>query len=424
MQGYLASPQFFSCSLLKRLGWYMDLLIIDSRIDTKDCAIPVLTESDFHPCHPFFIKHQLEPESFSRIYTKGVCETHPYLREVIKKIDYLLSVNGELIIDFFSSSSLYTGGDIIRPISFLMHETSLSLQDRYLLFQKINNGNIFQLHFKKLKSALPSGDSIHRWSFGIVSDGKKNERILDTIRQIEDMKIQEFEVLICGPSPSDHLPENVKVLDDSDLYRDIRIPISSKKNRIIQNAKFNNLVIIHDRIHFSKSWYRDLCMYGNYYDALCTRILDEDTKTRRVIDWAAFEGEINAYQNSNGILYNYKQWSPFIYADGGYLIIKKHLISPILLNPYLNWGEAEDYDFSRRLYLAGVLYNFYEKCYVTSASHRHQGDSTKTFQRIENMVRKKLGVLLGKQHLKRIKMMKLYRKYLEEDILNKGESRE
>jgi hypothetical protein len=35
-----------------------------------------------------------------------------------------------------------------------------------------------------------------------------------------------------------------------------------------------------------------------------------------------------------------------------------------------------------------------------------------------------LGVLLGKQHLKRIKMMKLYRKYLEEDILNKGESRE
>jgi hypothetical protein len=69
---------------------------------------------------------------------------------------------------------------------------------------------------------------------------------------------------------------------------------------------------------------------------------------------------------------SYCSWDSFIYVDGGFMLVKKHIIINIKLNPYLNWGEMEDVDLSQRLYLYGSLINFYEGSTLFTQTHRHR----------------------------------------------------
>lgn len=348
----------------------MELLVLHSTIKylPKDNEM-VLTEIDFHPCKPFFIEHSFVPESISKIKTKGVFETTQYLRQVLKVIDYLLEVEGEMDIEFFRAS-FDTGGYPLRPLNYLMNEISVCYRERYKVYKKKFVDGIDYITLKKIKQALPPEDLISKWSFGIVSDGRKNERILKIIDQISKFNIPEYEILVCGPAPSGNLQKEVKILDDSDLYFDVRIPISKKKNRIIDNALYNNLVIIHDRISFTTDWYTKMKAYGNYFDQICCPILDEDTQTFRINDWLSSYYDHNKFKKAKVTVLPYTEWNKNIYADGGFMLLKKHIISRVKLNPDLQWGEMEDVNLSERLYIDGNLVNFYLNMSLLTQTHR------------------------------------------------------
>ncbi len=348
----------------------MELIVIHSAVNCKPGIDQIiLTEKDFHPCKPFFIEHTLELESINNIKTKGVFETTKYIRHTLKIIDALLQVEGELYIEFYRVS-FDSGGFPLRPLNFLMNEISTCYQERYQIQNKTFEENVDYIWLKKLKPALPTDDQMSKWSFGIVSDGRKNERILNIISQIKAFKIPSYEILICGPSPAEFLPENVVILDDKDLYFDVRIPISKKKNRIIDNACYNNLVIMHDRISFAKDWYIKICDYGNYFDQLCFPILDEDTQSLRVNDWIKSFHDFTQFQISKSVKLDYEEWDRHIYSDGGFLLVKKHILAKTKLNPYLNWGEIEDVDLSQRLYLNGNSICFYADTSLLTQTHR------------------------------------------------------
>ena len=235
---------------------------------SKDDTL-TLHESEFHPCKPFFRNNHFYPESFATICTKGVFEKTHFLREVIKKTDYLLALHGILIIDYFMPEEMYVGGEYLRPLSFFMHEFSLAVGTRFKLREKAINRKICHLVFEKIARSLPKEDVMDRWSFGIVSDGRKNDRIYSIIRQIQALKIPEYEILICGPPPGDNLPAGVRVFDDLNLYWDIRPPITAKEKKLIRNSRYNNLVLIHDRISFPNNWFRRMKSYGNFFEVLC-----------------------------------------------------------------------------------------------------------------------------------------------------------
>jgi hypothetical protein len=384
----------------------------------KKMGMNILTENDFHPCYPFFKNSKYKPESIKKIIVKGVLETTPYLREILKKIDYLLQNNGELDIHYFLTSRIDSYEGDIRALNRIMNEVSLCYNHRYKLNEHNTKQNYGIMKFKKIKKVLNEQDSIEKWSFGIVSDGRKNEKIGKIIQRIKTMNIPEYEILVCGPSSALMFKDTVRIIDDADLYRDIRIPISAKKNRIIDNATYENLVLIHDRIQFPHDWYKRMKEYGNYFDFLCTKVLDEDTESKRILDWLEFRGALSD-NDVCGKQLTYTEWTPYIYIDGGYIIGKKSKFEKTSLNKYLNWGEAEDLIFSKNILNAGNMINFYSDCYVTSATNRHQGVSltAKAFHRINSSVRIKLSALFGKQYLKRKQMMKLYCQYLEEDVL-------
>ena len=373
----------------------MDLFIINSVINySSNNNKIVLTEKDFHPCHSFFIDHPtLLPESIKQITTKGVLETTKYIRHTLKIMDALLIVGGEIYIEFYRAS-FDSGGFPLRPYNFMMNEVSTCFGERYKVHKKEFENNIDRFWLTKIESALPSDDSISKWSFGIVSNGIKNDRVLNIINQIISFNIPEFEILICGPKPSENLPDEVKVINDKEMYFDVRIPISKKKNRIIDEAKHNNLIIMHDRITFDKDWYKKICDYGNHFDQICMPILDEDTKSLRINDWMKIDCDFTEFEKSKGVILNYNEWSPFVFVDGGFMLIKKHIISKTKLNPFLNWGEMEDVNLSQRLYLEGNSVCFYQSPFLFTQTHR-----IKTSKPTKIWVKKMIRPIRYKQHI-------------------------
>ena len=350
----------------------MTISIVDSRIKKEVSNGLYLDETDFHPCEPFFINHpNIIPEGADFVSVKGLFEHSKYIRYILKISDVMLKVGGTLEIEFYMFS-LDSRTSPFRNLSGLMYEISICFKERLKLVNKRTIGEVVILTFDKIVSTLPEDDQIGSWSFGIVSDGRKNDRILAIINQIKQFSIPNFEVVICGPSPASDLPSFVKVLVDSDLYFDSRIPISKKKNRIIDNAKYNNLVLFHDRFSFPEDWYVNILKQGNYFDGFCIRIVDEETKKHRVQDWIGtslnhFEFEKLFHKN---MTLNYNEWRPNWNVNGGFIIIKKHLISRVKLNPFLHWGEAEDGDLCRRLDADGFCLTLYTGTHVTTQTHR------------------------------------------------------
>jgi|GEM_PF-1691299 len=361
-----------------------------------------LPENWFTHYTSIFINSGLQPESFNEIKTFGILEKAYPLRDHLKKMDYLLSPSGLITINYYTAGNLYIGGQFTRPLSFLMHEISLSYGKRYKLIKKKTEGAITELVYEKQTQPLHENDAMTKWSFGIVSDGRKDDRIKSIIEQIRSFRIPEYEVIICGPAPKFECGQDTKVLSDADLYFDIRIPITAKKNRIINNAAYNNLVLLHDRISFPADWYEKMKKYGNYFEILTNRILDEDTHTMRVQDWMANQTDFNDYTDRHTGYLPYEQWNPSIYVDGGFIIAKRDLLKSVHgYNEALHWGEAEDVDLSNRLYYAGYMTNMYRDNMVFTQTHRHGGINEEKFFKKSSKVKQDLVEIKYQYQLKK-----------------------
>lgn len=313
------------------------------------------------------------PESAAHVYTRGILERTPHVRDFFKKADALLKPGGRLTVDFFLTGDPYRVGQPLRPLGFLMQEYSLSLGERYRYHGLRKRDGWARLEFEKLAPTNPTHDTMQRWTFGIVSNGQKNDRVLALIEQVARMGVPEVEVLVCGPAPAATLPDFVRVLPDGDLGRDSRAPTPAKKNRIVGAACFNNLVLMHDRIEFTPEWYAGMVGFGNYFEVLTTPIRVAGTNDERMLDWLASPGDPTWFRRDRVLLLPYTHWHPQVYIDGGYMIAKRHVLLRTPYDERLHWGEAEDLHLSRRLQLAGVSLGLNPAAPVLTRSDRHRG---------------------------------------------------
>jgi hypothetical protein len=320
--------------------------------------------------------HENNFESFDIIECVGVFELKVNLRSLLKKIDSLIKIKGQLKIEYFHKpEEMYVGSKgLFRPFSFFMYEFSLTLGSRYKLLKKTVKGQLISLVFEKSNQTLMEGDSIEKWSFGIVSGGTKVSQIQNIINQIRLLRIPYYEIIICGPLESSFSGSDLIQISDDLITNDIRIPITKKKNLIIRRAKYENLVILHDRISFPSSWYSQIKSYGNYFEVLSMKILNHDMN-KRVQDWLYLKGDFNYFNKIESGIVNYDKWNPYLYIDGGFIVIKTSIIKKILYNENLHWGEAEDVDLARRLYSNGNLFEFDVNNFVFTETHRHNGVS-------------------------------------------------
>ncbi len=281
-------------------------------------------------------------------------QDHKYAARIVKNIDALLKIGGELKLVLLNTKS---HSKSVRSISQVKHFLSLLTNGRYIHDSCITSGLITILHYTKNGPTLINNDSIDSWSFGIISNGKKNDWVIEQIKSISNQGIKNYEILICGPSPFEKVAcekDKIKIISDVTLDDgDIRAPVCHKKNLIIEGAKYNNLCICHDRFLLPKNWFSSMNKYGNYFDILCLKVTN-DKGNRILVDWMKFKSPLmSTYKRNNPLMYN--EWDSDAIAPGGAFLVKKNLIEKFKFDERLYWDEMEDIYFSKVSSLNGLL---------------------------------------------------------------------
>lgn len=199
---------------------------------------------------------------------------------------------------------------------------------------------------QKTSSTKIQNDSIDKWTFGIITNGKRRDWIDEIIAAIESQGIPNFEIVICG---SYQKRKEIKYIPFNE--RDDRGWITKKKNLIVQKAKYENICIIHDRIVFQPNWYEGMKKWGNTFDHLaCT----QQYKGMRINDWEMHE-KLPGLEFSFVSLLDYRDWD-INGCQGGQLHISKKQF--LIENPWdesLLWKEAEDLKISNTLRDSGHI---------------------------------------------------------------------
>ena len=372
----------FSIESLKKIylniiSFYLDFRFIISRIHNPFLIIGIkngvsltYTIKD----NIYFYSENLHSQKFDKIIIKsGFFEKTKYLRYHLVNLNNLLNENGLIEINYYSSYSDYVGGQLIRPFSFLMYEIGLCLSSRMKISGIRTDGKYRVVSLKKFINTTEF--SINKWSFGIISNGSQQSilNIERIVREICNLNIPFFEILICGPSFLQQHFKECKVLSDDDLLDYLRPPVTIKKNRIISNAKYENLVIQHDRIFYSDSWFNDLILELPFeFDLVCPIILDDNFRRFRIMDWMVYSGDISIPSKSFGRLLSRNRWNGNIYIDGGFLMGKRAVFLNVLMNENLCWGEGEDLHYSRVLFEKGYLIQPLYNVINYSLTHRNK----------------------------------------------------
>ncbi len=209
-----------------------------------------------------------------------------------------------------------------------------------------------------------------QWTFGIVTGYQDRSRLTQIIENIISLSIPEFEILIIGGGRDDYLHEhkNVRFIDFDESVKPLWI--TRKKNLLCQEAKYENVVLMHDYHIFDSNWYKNFKAFGTDWDICsCPQFLI--TGARNPMDWSLWDkpGHGRAWS------LNYDDWTQtqYMYISGGFFIVKKHVILEEPLNESLGWNEEEDVEWSLR-----VRNKYVMKCNGKSIVrhnkwHRHAG---------------------------------------------------
>ncbi len=330
-----------------------------------------LDKHDVNHLHQIYRKYKVTPETLEKVAVEFIIQRERLSRFIIKELDILLIVGGVFevtIVNSKSHSNYFCSRDQVK------YEFSMATNGRYKLVNviELDGSKVLKLCYKKCEATLQQGDKISNWSFGIISDGRKNDKVTSLIRSILEQKIPNLEVIICGPYPiPDELSDiDIIVLDDVLLKEDLRAPTPAKKNKIVKAAKYNNLCILHDRFILPKKWYNNFERYGNYFDVLCMPTIDLHGNRFRV-DWMEFNYPITQIKKQNRSL-EYSKWTPEIIIQGGILVAKRNIILEFMFDERLHWEELEDMQLSKQAYLAGAFINVDVNNFVYSDAVNHK----------------------------------------------------
>lgn len=217
------------------------------------------------------------------------------------------------------------------------------------------------------------------FTFGIITDAEKVscERLIHVLQSIKNLNIPNYEIILVGNKNKilQYLNYNLDKINIIDFNENIKDKwITRKKNIITQNAKYDNIVYLHDYFVFDNNWYNGWKTFGENYVACMNIILNYDGKRFR--DWSIFHdheflpaGQYagwNRQKLENLIPYNETELNRYQYFSGSYWVAKKSLMLEMPLNENLTWGQGEDVVWSqifRRKYKFSMNPNSIVKVY-------------------------------------------------------------
>jgi len=328
--------------LKKKLYW--NLIVKKS----KDVDSLFLDKSDINFHQRIYKKYDLKPESFDECYLNHVLDKHKLIRHILKEVNILLKPSGCLEIKITNNDDHLS---LIRSKSQILHEVNVSSFNNFRLISEEKHRKFTVLRYVKSQSIIDKDDSDEKWSFGIITNGKNINQLQNLIYSIKNQNIPSHEILISGPNiPLEFVDKNV---GDVILLDDIRFPINQKKNKIIENCKYQNIFILHDRYLLPNNWYNKFKIYGNLFEFLTMPTYNKD-KSKRFNDWVFYP----SFPSSNLVKIHgqrpYQFWSTEWFIQGGAIIAKKKILEKEKLLD-LHWNELEDISYSKIMNLKGYL---------------------------------------------------------------------
>tara|TARA_A100000164_G_scaffold197556_1_gene175198 strand:+ start:10 stop:729 length:720 start_codon:yes stop_codon:yes gene_type:complete len=218
-------------------------------------------------------------------------------------------------------------------------------------------------------------------TFGIITTEGSERKISIILSSIAANEIppENFEILIIGnvpkPEPSVFEPyipsENIKIIPFNENIKDKWI--TKKKNLITDNAKYENVVYMHDYIIFHPEWYKNLNNYKNPWKIMMNQILNADnTRFRDWVLWTEGNDDNPYCKDWKKILlpYETKNLSKFMYISGAFWLAKKSVMEEFPLNEDLCWGDGEDVEWSLRV-REKYDFSINEKCIVKTLKQKY-----------------------------------------------------
>lgn len=236
-----------------------------------------------------------------------------------------------------------------------------------------------QLTLRKTAPLLAEKDAgLNRWSFCIPTGPGDATGLNVVVKRILELAIPEKEILLCGRPDKNFLYwDKVRIVGE-----DIPAPpvwITRKKNVLAQEARFENLCILHDRVFLPLNFLEAIKNFGDYFPFAAFQSLWFDDLLNlspvRYSDYGcASEGHqadiVSADQNNQVSHFtpslfaeverqNFKSGNPIRNQPGSYLtgslyIVKRHVWLHTPQNEQLYWAEFEDIEHGKRCNANGI----------------------------------------------------------------------
>jgi hypothetical protein len=194
------------------------------------------------------------------------------------------------------------------------------------------------------------------FTFGIITDGKQFNRVEQVVASIVPQMEGGDEILVVSEEMVAHNHTKTIICD-----KDKRCWITRKKNLLAKCADNENLVILHDYIHFDAMWRRNWELFGDDWDYAMNVILCNGKRYR---DWCAWDDPAHGYPWTcfdawcpQGYLfegrpcivpYTYNR-TQYTYTSGAFFLVKRQMLLDNPFDENLCWGQGEDVEWSIRV---------------------------------------------------------------------------
>jgi hypothetical protein len=189
------------------------------------------------------------------------------------------------------------------------------------------------------------------FTFGIITAGGADGNIERIVKSIKGQNIPKYEILIVGHTCVEG--EYIRNIPFDETIR--KAWITKKKNSIAQEAKYENIVILHDYVELCPGWYEGFLKFGNDFKICVNKITNLSGKRFR--DFCLFKEFLPT--DSTLLPYSAKltpSLSKLAYVSGTYYVVKRSLALSYPLDERLVWNQGEDVLFSQALSRNGILF--------------------------------------------------------------------
>jgi hypothetical protein len=183
------------------------------------------------------------------------------------------------------------------------------------------------------------------FTFGIITTPQSCGFLQILVDSITEQNIPNFEIIVVG---------GINAVDD-DVLKVIpfdeskkKMWITKKKNIVTENAKYENIVFMHDYVKLEPGWYDGFLKFGDDFNVCMNKVKNFDGTRFR--DWTLCFRDVEFLNNREWLIpYSMTTLSHLMYISGAYWVAKTEFMKKYPLDESLSWGESEDIEWSEQV---------------------------------------------------------------------------